>query len=319
MQYQLNILKGNQTLDLEVRLDSASNLYTYMNNGAEKIKDFFSEVPADTLTTTLNANEVMRKLTKQSAYVFYISKPMPKKIISTWALLAGLGGLILGYLIAKLMNKKTNKIKTKEDFINAFDTLGDFAKDTDKNGVEKKMNFQDIFELVSEKYKGYEQIEAERNSANIALTHSKEQLEKTTTQNQSLSQKVNTLEQQLTSHQEFISAIQVKYLNTLEKAFGSGIESYPLTDEKKKIFTEIVYSIALHVISYCTKTKSAYDSQNVASLVQNQIQNYKGEVSLSHIDTQKFNALILFIAEELKRNHVSELKQVNYTGYGFTK
>jgi hypothetical protein len=131
-------------------------------------------------------------------------------------------------------------------------------------------------------------------------------------------QRLAIIESELKLSKEFKTGLQKNYLDPYYAQFGASIGMPPIKDAEKQIFTATIYSIAFHVLSYCKSQQNEFDKSNLEAITMNTVQNYKEEISLNQsLDTHKYNAIVVHIVEELKRNKVTSLNNVNYSGLGF--
>jgi hypothetical protein len=325
----LDIVRTDKQKRLRLSLAKDKGVYAFTNNGADSLNIFFEDVENKAASFINRPQELANLVYKQNPHIFYITnnKKTASPNIPWWA--AALGGLLIGGTIGTFAGKKSNKnnstdslnMPLKEDLIK---TLKEKTQGMQFDAAEPKP--KEINAFVQKLVNEYDNLVVEREEMLIEMSAFEKQIENFKTETEKLNASNKALQDQLSTQQaelklskEFITKLEEKYLNNFYNKFGNAMPLPPLNDADKKLFTETIYSIAFHVLSYGKKVKPANDLANLDALVKDVTQTYKQQISLSsNIAQEQYNALIVHMAEELKRNGVSELKNVNFEGYGFT-
>jgi archaellum component FlaC len=308
-----------------LRVTYALDKKEYANNGKDKLKEYLgvdsnSIVFKDAIFIEL----LMRKkvlpldLVKQDTKADLESTESTLDTVKKYAPLA-IGALLALFGIYALTkkNKSTTDMKQEEFLKQAIKIQGE-AKYTAKS-TEK---LDEVLGWLQNNRKDFLEVKESYIAANQKLEDGKKEMESVQKTIEGLKATISQLKEDAAFSTQFNEKMQEQYLNKFQKEFASGSLQYPLSNEDKQSFTETIYSMAFHYMSYIRSVQQRDDANDAANknmLLNNttQIDSNKVVPLLSPADIQKFNADVLFIAEELRRNGVTELKNVNYKGYYF--
>ena len=137
-----------------------------------------------------------------------------------------------------------------------------------------------------------------------------------------LKEDFESLEKDLALTSQFNQGMYDKYIQEFNRCFSSAAPMHPIPTEMKAMFTQTIYAIAFHYLSYnkvARKSASADDELNLEMATgKSNGENGKQKVSLKdELNIQMVSGLIIYIAEELKKNGVTSLSDVNFRGYYF--
>lgn len=300
----------------------ALNKNEYLSNGKDKLKDFLNiDSNSIILNDAIFINLLKRKivlpleLIKQDAENSTNQTNNINGIATYWPL--ALGGLLAVFGLYGLTKK--NKINSDMDKVKFFDAA---SKIQGLEIANKKDSYDDVLSWLKSNKDDFEAskpllVEASKNAERQTLQIKNLQAEVAT-----LQAAVNRVEATLTYANEFNAKMNEQYLQQFQKQFEAGSLAYPLNAESKKEFTATIYAIAFHYMSYVRSLQQRADGNDVTN--KNMLFSNSAITDTNKIvplqtdaDIQKFNADVLFVAEELKRNNVTELKHVNYKGYYF--
>jgi hypothetical protein len=292
----IKIRRMDQKNILPIKLRNTAGKIDFQNNGADSIQSYFKDVDPSGMTLLKDAAGIADKIENDDHFIFYINKTIPKNYFDLNTAIGGLAGLLLGLIVLMATRKGNSEPKMKmEEFLEELKKSTGFDPGQDKN-------------------------ETKANAALIEKDNAENKVLKAEQKAAAAESKLSQIETELKLSRDFKAGLQRNYLEPFYAQFGGTVGMPPMTSQEKKIFTETIYSLAFHVLSYCKQQQSEADKANIESITNSQIQQYKESLSINGVvNTHQLNALIAHIVDELKRNDVQELKNVNYLGYGFTK
>lgn len=317
----IKIRRLDQQNNVAILLKQLGNKVDFQNNGADSIQAYFNDVEPSSMTWLKDATSISNKMKDDDHYFFYISKAIPKNYFDLNTAIGGLAGLLLGLIILMATRKGNSEPKMNmTEFLAELKKATGFDPGQDKNGNDKKVDNKEMFDFLSNKLNSVTLLETKANAALIDKDNAETLAAKLEQKAAAAENKLAQAEAELKLSREFKAGLQRNYLEPFYAQFGGTVGMPPISSQEKKVFTETIYSLAFHVLSYCKQQQSESDKANMEAITNGQIQQYKEALSINGVvQTHQLNALIAHIVDELKRNEVQELKNVNYLGYGFTK
>ncbi len=313
--YSLQFNEDTNVLNLFLIKDSLGN-WQYANQSKEKIQVFFGDAFSFDSSIFSTPNTITILLNKKKQFILYTSTPTKiesNNLLTPWWYLipVGLFGALLGYLIFLKMNKNNTKMQKPEFVTNLQNIMG----------LNKKPTYEDVHGYVTHLKNETDNLQTLAALNEKDKLRAEQQSQQYLSKIKDLEQSMQTLQEKLNREQNYHTAIIAKHLKTFNAHFAGGIPQHPLPETDKTIFISTLYTIAFHYISYLNDVQNrsdAADVKNIEAILKNISQNNLETINInSNNDINKYNGLLIFIAQELARNGVLNLGDVNFRGYQF--
>jgi hypothetical protein len=309
-------------LDIVLKKDSIGK-WLYTNQAKDKLQEYFGlTYPLDSSIFN-DANTMAEWMEGQKAKVIYLSTNRNQADNKTfdwwWLIVTSIGGITIGFLINKWIQSNMSK---EEGKYGAIQFKSDIQKLFNEDNKEnKKLDFKQILEYV-------QQIRSQKNAQEELINIKDTDAERANQKSETYLTKIGSIQQDLTNtalkleqDQAYHKAMATQYIEAFNTRFSGGLAQHPIPLSDKAFFTKTIYSIAFHYLSFeksMSQRADSHDLKNIATILQN-IQQQPNEVLKlnEENDITKYSGLLIFIAEELKRNGIEKLENVNFRGYNF--
>lgn len=310
----------------DYKLKSTFGVVQFIEDADEGIKRDLGNtsfrMSADSLHRLMQANGVVvlqRKM--ESPPMTYLARLVANIDLAIIAFLLGLL-LAIPILFFLFKRKKTISNPENETAMEQKKFIQSVTVPLEMDAVLKGRNALD--EILRKIYSMQEKLQTSEKQ-NEMLAQEKSEYERKLIDceaaNNDLLNELRQAEGQLSVSSLFNQGMYDKYIQEFNKYFSSASPMHPIPLEMKTMFTQTVYALAFHYLSYNNafrKSASADDELNVNVATGKSNERGREKVSLQdELNIQKLSGLIIHIAEELKKNGVSSLSDVNFRGYYF--
>jgi hypothetical protein len=311
-----------EDLNIVLKKDSTGK-WLYTNQAKDKLQEYFGlGYPIDSSIFN-DANNLAQWMEGHKGKVIYLSSTRNeagnKSFDWWWLLLTGISGLTIGFLINKWIQNNMNK---EEGKYGAVQFKSDIQKLFDEDNKEKKkLDFKLILEYV-------QQLRNQKNAQAELIIIKEKDAERANLKSETYLTKIGSMQQELTNtesklieDQAYHKAMASQYIEAFNNYFSGGLAQHPISLADKAFFTKTIYAIAFHYLSFeksLLLRADSHDQKNIAAILQNIQQQPNDVLKLDgENDITKYSGLLIFIAEELKRNGVERLENVNFRGFNF--
>ncbi len=335
---RVEVVSSKDTSGCTITFGEAEEGYFLDNKSLDAIEAYLLTDAEERLA--INANELHEVLVQSDQVYFKLEDPNaqaaanvykrtqqggPKERDSKlWIILAGIGGLLIGLIASALYNfKKKDTIQNEQQDMVKKEFLTEVCKEL---GIDTKLRRKEEYETILSAIQAKNEVFESIKNAKLRLETEKDELNKELKGVQAAWKDAGD---QLDEHQKqgaridnFINFVSQNYLDEFKNAFSTGAPMHPLPEKDKSIFTHTIYALAFHFMSLIKVKKqqaSEFDKQNIGQGNGESINSntYKNVNILNENNIQDYNGVILFIAQELKKNGVLELKDVSFQGHYF--